>query len=389
MKMKKNHVLVSIAILLLGFVSCKNDKQTQKGHDPMSFSVQSVKKENVTIYNEYAANIEGEQNIEIRPKVDGFIDEIYIDEGSQVKKGQLLFKLSAETLNQQVNVANANVELAKAQVVSAQVEVDKITPLVNKNIISPIQLKSAESNLNAAKAQLNAAKASYLNAKENLSYTLITSPVDGMIGSLPYKVGSLVGRTEPQPLTTVSNISNVYAYFTLNEKQLLQFNRQLNGCSVEDKIKELPEVELILADGSLYNHKGRIETINGMVNPRTGSVSYRAIFSNPSNLLRSGLSGVIKLPTTINNVITIPQQATFELQGKKFVYLVDTKNTVKSKEIQISESLDDKYIVLDGINEGQQYVYHGILKLREGMKIAPKTISTTISTTDNQAFSKK
>lgn len=387
--MKKNYILTSMAIILLGLSSCKDSSQQQMAQEPMPFSVQSAEKTNVTIYNEYAANIEGEQNIEIRPKVDGFVDKIYIDEGSQVKKGQLLFKLSAKTLNQQVNVAKANIEVAKAQVVSAQVEVDKITPLVNKNIISPIQLKSAESNLNAAKAQLNAAKASYLNAKENLSYTIITSPVNGIIGSLPYKVGSLVGRTETQPLTTVSNISNVYAYFTLNEKQLLQFNRQLNGCSVEDKIKELPEVELILADGSLYNHKGKIETINGMVNPRTGSVSYRAIFPNPSNLLRSGLSGTIKFPTTINDAIIIPQQSTFELQGKKFVYLVDKENTVKSKEIQISKSVDNNFIVLDGINEGQQYVCNGILKLREGMKIVPEKNSSISSTSDNQALSTK
>lgn len=387
--MKKNYILTSIAIILLGLSSCTNSSKQQMANGAKSFPVQSVEKTNITIYDEYAANIEGVQNIEIRPKVAGFVEKIYIDEGATVKKGDLLFKLSAETLDQQVNAAKANIEVAKAQVVSAQVEVDKITPLVNKNIISPVQLKSAESNLNAAKAQLNAAKADYLNAKENLAYTLITSPVDGMIGSLPYRIGSLVGRTETQPLTTVSQINNVYAYFTLNEKQLLQFNRQLKGSSVENKIKELPEVELILADGSLYNHKGKIETINGMVNPRTGSVSYRAIFPNPSNLLRSGFSGTIKLPTTINNAILIPQQSTFELQGKKFVYLVDNENTVKSKEIQISKSVDNNFIVLDGINEGQQYVYNGILKLREGMKIIPEKHHSISSTSDNKAFSIK
>lgn len=371
--MRKNVVLICIAILLFGVVSCKNGNQAQMGHGPMPFPVQSAEKNDVTVYNKYAANIEGEQNIEIRSKVDGFVDKIYIDEGSKVKKGQLLFKLSAETLNQQVNAAEANIEVAKAQVVSAQVEVEKVTPLVEKNIISEIQLKTAQSNLNAAQAQLIAAKAQYQNAKENLAYTIIKSPVDGIVGSLPYKVGSLVGRTEPKPLTTVSKISNIYAYFTLNEKQLLQFNRQLNGNTVSDKIKLLPDLELILADGSTYNHKGRIETINGMVNPRTGSISYRAIFPNPDNLLRSGISGTVKMPSTLNEVVMLPQKATFELQGKRFVYLLGKENKVQSKEVIISNTTDTHFVIKEGLDLGQKFVADGLIKLREGMEIIPQT----------------
>jgi membrane fusion protein (multidrug efflux system) len=385
--MKRNYILASMAVILLGLSSCKDSSQQQIAQGPMSFPVQSAEKANVTVYSQYAANIEGEQNIEIRPKVDGFVDKIYIDEGSRVKKGQLLFKLSAETLNQQVNAANAKVEVAKAQVVSAQVEVDKIKPLVEKNIISSVQLQTAESGLNAAKAQLSAANADYLNAKENLSYTLITSPVDGMIGDIPYRVGSLVGRSETQPLTTVSNISNVYAYFNLNEKQLLQFNRLLNGKSVEEMIKSLPEVELILADGSVYEQKGRIETINGMVNPRTGSVSYRAIFPNPANLLRSGISGHVKLPSMQNEVILVPQKATFELQGKKFVYLVDKDSKILSKEVIVSESIDQNFIVQTGLTEGQTFVVDGLIKLREGMQI--KAVTEKHTPEGNAAFSKK
>lgn len=369
--MNKNYLFTGLAITLLGLASCSNPQNKQAAQGPMPFPVQSVSKKDVTIYNEYAANIEGEQNIEIRPKVEGFIDKIYIDEGAQVKKGQLLFKLSAETLNQQVNAAKANIEVAKAQVVSAQVEVDKITPLVQQNIISDVQLKTAESNLNAVKAQLIAAEADYMNAKENLDYTIIKSPVAGIVGSIPYKIGSLVGRSEAEPLTTVSNISNVYAYFTMNEKQLLQFNRQLNGESVETKIKALPEVELILADGSTYEQKGKIETINGMVNPRTGSISYRAIFPNTANLLRSGISGKVKIPSQKSNVILLPQKATYELQGKKFVYLVNKENKVESKEVKVSSAIGQDFIVQSGINEGQSYVTDGLIKLRHGMQIQP------------------
>ncbi|WP_320018814.1 efflux RND transporter periplasmic adaptor subunit [Labilibaculum manganireducens] len=385
--MKRNYILASMAIILLGLSSCKDSSQPQMARGPMPFPVQSVKKENITIYTEYAANIEGEQNIEIRPKVDGFIGKIYIDEGSQVKEGQILFKLSAKTLNQQVKAAEANVEVAKAQVVSAQVDVNKIKPLVEKNIVSAVQLETSESNLNAAKAQLIAARADYMNAKENLDYTIIKSPVDGIVGSIPYRIGSLVGRTESQPLTTVSNISNVYAYFSLNEKQLLQFNRQLNGNSVKDMIKALPEVELILADGSIYNQKGKIETINGMVNPRTGSVSYRAIFSNPDNLLRSGISGKIKLPSNIDQAIILPQKSTFELQGKHFVYLLGNENKIESKEVFVSETLGNDFIIEEGLTEGQVFVAEGLIKLREGMQILPQTGSSTQP--DNRAFSKK
>ena len=371
--MRKVNVFIGIAILLLGGVSCKNGSQAQMGHGPMPFPVETIKNVSVTIYEQYATNIEGVQNIEIRPKVDGFIDEVYIDEGQQVKKGQLLFKLSGETLNQQANVAKANIAVAEAQVVSAQVEVDKVKPLVEKNIISQIQLKSAESNLNAIQAQLVAAQAQYQNAIENLAYTMIKSPVDGIVGSLPYKVGSLVGRTELKPLTTVSNITNMYAYFTLNEKQLLKFNRQLNGSRIADKIKQLPKVDLVLADGTLYEHKGKIETINGMVNPRTGSISYKAIFPNPDNLLRSGISGTIKMPSTLNEVVLIPQKSTFELQGKRFVYLLGKDNKIQSKEIIVSNTTDTHFIIKGGVEQGQIFIADGLIKLREGMEIIPQT----------------
>jgi len=384
--MKRIYLITSVAILLLGLISCNKGNQQQDGHGPMPFPVQTAEKSDVTTYTEYAANIEGVQNIEIRSKVDGFIDRIYVDEGAEVKKGQLLFKLSAETLNQQTNAAKANISVAEAQVVSAQVEVDKIAPLVEKNIVSSVQLKTAKSNLNAANAQLEAAKADYQNAKENLDYTIIKSPVDGMIGSIPYKVGSLVGRTETNPLTTVSNVKNVYAYFTLNEKQLLQFNRQLNGSSIKEKIEQMPEVELVLADGSIYEEKGRIETINGMVNPRTGSISYRAIFPNPNYLLRSGISGKVKMPSDVNNIVLLPQQATFELQGKKFVYLVNKENKVQSKEVIVSNTTDTHFIVKNGVQEGQKFVVDGLIKLREGMEIIPQLGNTS---SGNAAFSKE
>ncbi|RXQ96232.1 efflux RND transporter periplasmic adaptor subunit [Ancylomarina salipaludis] len=382
--MMKGNFKIIIGMALLALSSCGQPEKTQMAHKAAPFQVQTIEKSNVTIYKKYAANIEGEQNVEIRSKVAGFIEKIYIDEGATVKKGQLLFKLSAETLNQQLNAAKANIEVAKSQVEVAQVELEKISPLVQKNIVSSIELKTASSKLNAAKAQLSVAKANYLNAKENLEYTIITSPVDGIVGSIPYKVGSLVGRTEVQPLTTVSDIKNVYAYFTMNEKQLLEFIRSLNGNSMTEKIKQMPAVELYLADGSLYTNKGRIETINGMVNPRTGSVNYRAIFPNPDRLLRNGNSGTIKLPTQISSAILLPQKSTFELQGKRFVYVVGTEDKVSSKEVIVSETVGDQIIVQSGLKSGEVIVNDGLIKLREGMQIIPNPIGLAVQQGSNK-----
>jgi len=374
--------MLGIAILALS--SCNQGSKPKMAHKASPFQVQTLATSDVTVYKKYATNIEGEQNVEIRPKVDGFIEKIYIDEGVTVKKGQLLFKLSAETLNQQLSAAKSNVELAESQVEVAQVELEKIRPLVEKNIISSIELKTATSKLNAAIAQLNAVKANYLNAKENLAYTKISSPVDGIVGSIPYKVGSLVGRNEAQPLTTVSDIKNMYAYFTMNEKQLLELIRSLGGHSLAEKIEQMPEVELFLADGSLYECKGKIETINGMVNPRTGSVNYRAKFSNPNRLLRNGNSGTIKFPTQIKSAILLPQKSTFELQGKRFVYVVGKEDKVKSKEVIVSETVGNQIIVQSGVEAGEVIVNDGLIKLREGMQIIPNSIGLAIKSGVNE-----
>ncbi|MGZ2370640.1 efflux RND transporter periplasmic adaptor subunit [Ancylomarina sp. YFZ004] len=382
--MIKRNFLAMLGIALLALSSCNQTDKPQMAHKISPFKVQTLATSDVTVYKKYATNIEGEQNVEIRPKVDGFIEKIYIDEGATVKKGQLLFKLSAETLNQQLSAAKSNVELAESQVEVAQVELEKIRPLVEKNIISSIELKTATSKLNAAIAQLNAVKANYLNAKENLAYTKISSPVDGIVGSIPYKVGSLVGRNEAQPLTTVSDIKNMYAYFTMNEKQLLEFIRSLGGNSMAEKIALMPEVELFLADGSLYEYKGKIETINGMVNPRTGSVNYRAKFSNPNRLLRNGNSGTIKFPTQIKSAILLPQKSTFELQGKRFVYVVGKEDKVKSKEVIVSETVGNQIIVQSGVEAGEVIVNDGLIKLREGMQIIPNSISLAVKSGINE-----
>ena len=302
--MKK--ISITSLILAIVLVSCgKKEEQQMPAQGPASFPVETVIKEDATIYEEYTANLEGQQNVEIRPKVNGFIQKIYVDEGQMVKKGQLLFKLETETLSQDAGAA-------KAMVQAAQVEVDRLKPLVDRKIISNVQLETA-------KAKLAQAKSAYGSIAANIGYGTITSPVNGVVGSLPYREGSLVSATSEMPLTTVSDSKVMRAYFTMNEKQLLSFNRIFKGANTVEKLKNVPEVSLLLVDDSEYNVKGKIATINGLVNPQTGTTEFRAEFNNPEGLLRSGSTGIIRLPIVQKDVIIVPQNAVFEVQGKQLI----------------------------------------------------------------------
>ncbi|WP_300488018.1 efflux RND transporter periplasmic adaptor subunit [Flavobacterium sp.] len=355
----KNKVIFSMLVLSMVLASCgdKNPQQQQPS-GPMPFPVQKVVKENTTTYQEYSANLQGQQNVEIRPKVSGFIEQIFVDEGQTVRKGQVLFKLETNTLSQDAGAA-------KAAVAAAQVEVDRLIPLVDRKIISNVTLETAKANLARAKASYNSIAA-------NINFGTITSPVDGVIGSIPYKVGSLVSATTADPLTTVSDIRNVRAYFTMNEKQLIQFSRTFPGATLSDKIKAIPSVELILADNSVYEHKGKIETVNGLVNARTGSTEFRAQFPNPQSVLRSGGSGIIRLPVEAKDVILIPQNAVYDMQGKQMIYAVGKDNKVHSKIIETNGTSGLNFIVTGGVESGEVVVVEGVTKLADNQEIVPQ-----------------
>jgi membrane fusion protein (multidrug efflux system) len=357
----KNILKSTLAILLVvAAVSCKKE-QPQQAKGLTTLNVQKVKKQDAVVYQQYSASLEGQQNVEIRPKVTGFIQKIYIDEGQIVKKGQLLFKLETATLSQ-----DASAE--KAKVNAAQVEVDRLFPLVERNIISNVQLETAKANLAQAKSNYNSIIA-------NINYANITSPVNGVVGSLPYKEGSLVSGTIAEPLTTVSDTKNMRAYFSMNEKQLLDFSRTFKGNTMQEKINNIADVSLILVDNSKYEHPGKIETINGLINKRTGSTEFRAAFQNPEGILRSGGSGVVQIPFTEKNIVLVPQVAVFEVQGKKIVYVVGKDNKVESRVIDTKGTLDLDFIVSSGIEEGDLLVVEGVSKLTEGQEIIPNTVS--------------
>jgi membrane fusion protein (multidrug efflux system) len=346
--------LATIAVLLL-VSSC--GKKEQQAQGPSSFAVQKIVTEDATTYEEFTANIEGQQNVEIRPKVNGFIQKIYVYEGQPVRKGQILFKLETEMLNQDASAS-------KAMVQAAQVEVNRLKPLVDRNIISNVMLETA-------KAKLAQAKSTYGSIVANIGYGTIYSPVDGMIGAIPFKEGSLVNPADI-PLTTVSDTKIVRAYFTMNEKQLLSFNKIFKGATVAEKLKSTPEVTLILVDDSKYDQKGKITTMSGLMNPTTGTTEFRADFINPQGLLRSGSSGIIRLPILQHNVIILPQKAVFEIQGKQIVYVVGKGNKVKSRIIETNGTSELNFIVTNGLSIDDVVVVEGASKLQENEEIIPK-----------------
>jgi len=342
----------------------------------MDFPVLTIEPRSITLNNNYPATIEGEQNIEIRPKVDGFIEKIYVDEGATVRKGQPLFLINAPQYEQGVRSAKAAIQIAEASVNSAQMEVNKIRPLVEKKIISSYQLEGAQFNLESQQAQLARAKADLVNATTNLGYTEITSPVNGVIGTLPYKIGSLVSSNTAQPLTVVSNITNIYAYFSINEKEALEIAGKFNGTSTKASLEAMPPVSLILANGVQFPHPGKIETTSGLINTSTGSISVRANFPNPENIIRSGSSGVVTIPVTYDSAIVIPQKSTYEIQGKRFVYFVQEDGSVVSKPITVLPNNDGQfYIVSAGLAAGDKIVMEGLATLREGLVIQPVSIN--------------
>ncbi|PAM91658.1 efflux transporter periplasmic adaptor subunit [Flavobacterium sp. IR1] len=364
--------LLSILAVSVFIASCgnKNDKSAQAGGAPQlkEYKTITLETQSATLNTDYPASIQGQQNIEIRPRVEGYIEKIYVDEGAVVKAGQPLFKINAPEYEQQVRTATASIKSAQAAVSSAKLAVNKVKPLVEKEIISKYELESAEYNYESAMATLAQANASLVNAKTNLGYTTVTSPVNGVVGSIPFRLGSLVGSNNAEPMTTVSSIGNVYAYFAMNEKVLLNFT-QSSG-TLAQKIKKLPAVSLLLSDGSAYGEKGHIETVNGLINTETGSVNIRARFPNPKGIIRSGSSTTVRIPTEVKDGILVPQSATFELQDKMFAVTVGKDGVTKNVNITVMENnAGNYYVVSSGLKAGDQIVLEGVASLKDGSQI--------------------
>lgn len=366
--MKSKIVLFAFCLALLS--GC-GKKGFNMGGTP-ECAVETLQPTTVNLKSSYPATIKGKQDIEIRPQVSGFITKLNIDEGSMVKKGQVLFVIDPVQYESAARAAKAAVATAKANVSTQEITVKNKRELNKKNIISDYDLEMAENTLASAKAQLASAEAQLISANQNLAYTRVTSPSDGVAGTIPYRVGSLVSALSPSPLTVISDITQMYVYFSLTEKELLNLIRQ-DGSQTEF-LNSFPAVQLTLADGTLYADSGKIETVSGVIDQNTGAVSMRATFPNHGHLLRTGGTGNIQIPYSKENVIVIPQKATYEIQDKKFVYLLQPDNTVKNTEIEILNLNDGQnYVVTAGLKAGDKIVVENVSTLKDGATIKPLT----------------
>ncbi|MRT92818.1 efflux RND transporter periplasmic adaptor subunit [Ancylomarina sp. 16SWW S1-10-2] len=366
-RIKSLNKIVIIVMSLTVLASCSGEKENQNKANP-ELSVLEVKAENQQFNETFTSTIKGKQDIGIWPKVTGFITGVKVDEGSIVRKGQLLFSIDPVQYQEAVNVAKANVAVANASVATAKLTAENKKALGDRNIISSYEVQLSQNELGSNKAQLALAEAQLISAQKDLSYTRITSPTDGIIGKIPFRLGTLVSSSMSDAMTTVTEFSSMYAYFSITEKKLLSLSKE--NSSTKDIIKSLPKVQLKLSDGSIYIELGTIETISGTIDESTGAASIRASFPNENGILRSGGTATIILPYSLENCLLIPQNATFEIQDKKFVYTVDKDSKVSATEIVIYPlNNGSDYVVTKGLSTGDKIVIEGINSIQNGSTI--------------------
>lgn len=358
--------LTALSSILISCGNNQNSSQTTQ----QAYPTTTVSGQHVELTSVYPITIKGQEVVEIRPRVEGFIVSVNVDEGAVVRKGQSLFKIESPSTEQALRSAEASVKSAQAQVNTAKTNVDRTRPLVEKGIMSQIQLTTAEDSYSTALATLAQAEATLMNAQATSSWTNVLAPVDGLVGEIPYRLGSLVNSSNV--ITTVANTGNVFAYFSLNEKDLAAFLNKLEGNTQAEKIKNVPAITLTLADGTVYEEKGRLQTISGTINVSTGSANFRVEFPNPKGQLKSGTSGRVSIPTYLDDAILVPQKATFELQDKVLVYVAQG-DSVMQRNISVIPTPDSRnYVVTDGLSVGEKVVVDGIATLSHGKKVSFK-----------------
>lgn len=358
--MRKISAFICVAGAIL-IASCQSNKQGAGAQNsPLALPVVEVEEKTVTGFTAYPASLEGAVTSAVRAKVAGYITKVLVDEGQKVKKGQPLFRLETQTLSQDAEAAEANVK-------AALVEVNRLKPLVERGIVSEVQLKTAE-------ARLAQAQAAYKGIVANIEYATIKSPIDGYVGSINFREGALVSPGDPTPLTTVSDVDKIYAFFSMNERDYLDFIQNTESENLSDKIANFPPVRLRLVNDSLYREEGKIETVTGQIDPSTGSVKFRATFPNPNRLLASGNSGKILVPKTYENRPVVPEAATFERQGTLYVYLAQGDSLAVSTPIKALDRINNMVVVGSGVEAGQKIVAEGVAKLRDNTPIAPQHV---------------
>lgn len=373
---------IAYLTLCLALVGCGNKTQIPQASN--EYAVREIKTTECNLSTSYPATIKGIQDIEIRPKVSGFITKVHVDEGDFVRRGQVLFSIDRVQYEAAVKSAEAAVRVARTAVSTQKLTVKNKKMLHEKKIISDYDMEMAENQLASAEAELASARAQLIDARNNLSFCSVTSPSDGVVGTIPYRVGSLVSSTTAEALTTVSNISKMYVYFSMTEKQLLEYTKGTDG--VKGALAAIPAVSLQLADGSTYNQTGKVTNVSGVIDIATGSVSMRATFDNPQKILRSGGSGSVVFPIHMDNAILVPQKATYEIQDKHFVYVVGKDNKVRNTEITVLPQNDGtNFVVTGGLKAGERIVVEGVNTLSDGMAIKPISEAQSAANRRNSA----
>lgn len=367
---KTSTLIMTLSLITMAFLSSCSGNKTQQQMPSANFKTMTVQTQEVTMTTNYSATIRGRQDIEVYPQVAGTLQRLCVTEGQKVAKGQTLFIIDQVPYQAALNTALASQQAANASLATAQLNYDSKKKLFDDGIISDVELQTAQNTLLSAKAQVAQANATVVNARNSLSYTVVKSPANGVVGTLPYRQGALVSSAMPQPLTTVSDNNQMYVYFSIAEGQLLNMTRESG--SAEAAIGAMPDVKLLLVDGSEYPYKGKVESVSGVVDRSTGTVQVRAVFDNPEKLLHSGSTGTVVIPTTYKDQIVVPVTATVQMQDKFKVYLVD-KDNIAHEQLVTTEPLSNgkEYVIKDGLKVGDVIVAEGAGMLRDGQDIKP------------------
>jgi RND family efflux transporter MFP subunit len=361
----QNHRFLPILLFsLFAFMACKDKEKGGTVELIPSLPVVEVIQKDTILQTDYVADIQAVKNVEVRARVQGFLEKILVDEGHEVKKGQPMFQINDLEYKTELAKAKAAVSNAMAEAKAAELELGRTKILVEKNVIAKTEYELAVSKVSAAKAKIDEALSAQTSAETKLSYTFIRAPFDGIIDRIPLKMGSLI---DPGALlTTISDVHNVFAYFNISENEYLQYRK-----AVSKGLKEDRPVNLVLADGTQYGYTGKIETSDGEFNENTGAIAFRARFPNPNKLLKHGASGKARLTTSVENAIIIPQKATFEIQDKTFVFIVDKDNIIQMRAFKPGRRVAQYYIVEAGLKPREHIVYEGVQNIRQGTKINP------------------
>jgi len=358
-------------LFIQGCTSTQNEPHEEEQQAAQA-EIMTLEPGDAEINQSFPANLQGKDNIQLRPQISGYIDKIYVDEGAYVKAGQSLFRINASVYREQKNNASAALSVAKSQLESAQLELEKYQVLSEHKVVGDFQFQKAKTTYESAKAAVSQQQALVASADVNLGFTVVKAPISGYIGRIPNRLGALVGPNDTQPLTTLSQVSEIYAYFSLPENEILKINASRAGANLLEKLRSFQDIKLLLADGSTYKHVGKIDMMDGQFDPSTGSVMLRASFPNPESLLRTGNTGRIVLKSIEHNVYKIPLLATYEVQDKLFVGVVDDSNKVQRVALKNYVKSGDFYIVKSGFNPGNRIIANELGSIAENATVAPK-----------------